>query len=339
MLQSKRWNWRGLLLLSITCLLTTTSAFALDLEMSVGGGYDDNPRLEKGSEGALFTEAEINIWWTLPLTSYPSTSITLLSFADYQLYDGLDDNWRLGGGVLTSTQLPELPCSLEFSCDVAAYRNPLVDDNEFDNLSLGSRLIWFTGPRLNLEFEASLSFEDYCRTVTAGKNKKNDGHNLNGGTGIAQPQNQQSLHNPDKSGQSKYHNQGDRSDRLVATALKAFYAFTPYLDGGSEFFWRHRHSSIDAEKRSAYGLGVNLNWHPAPTLEFIWTLSGERVPYKYDYQKEERTEKIYTSEIIASWRRGSWTISGAWNWSNRDSVVNEDDYRHNLWQGRLTYSY
>ncbi|MEA3334225.1 MAG: hypothetical protein U9Q58_11615 [Pseudomonadota bacterium] len=319
MLRSERWNWRGLLLSSIICLLTASSALALDAEMSVGSGYDDNPLLEQGSEGAAFTEAEVNIWWTVPLESYPSTSITLLSFAGYQLYDGLDDNWRLGGGVLTSTQLSELPCSLEFACDAAAYRNTLVDDNEFDNLSLGGRLVWFAGSRLNLEFEANLSWENYCRPIT--------------------PENQQNSHDPHKIGQPKHHNQGDRSDRLVATAIKAFYAFTPYLDGGSEIFWRHRHSSIDAEKRSAYGLGLNLNWHPAPTLEFIWALSGERLPYKYDYRKKERTEKIYTSEIIASWRRGSWTISGTWNWSKRDSVINEDDYRHNLWQGRLTYSY
>ncbi|MCD6269067.1 MAG: hypothetical protein J7J71_02915 [Deltaproteobacteria bacterium] len=324
--------------MSIICLLTTTCAFALELEMSVSSGYDDNPRQEKGSEGAAFTEAEINLWWILPLANYPSTSITLLSFAGYQLFDGLDDNWRLGGGVITSTQLSELPCNLEFSCDIAAYRNPLVDDNEFDNLSLGGRLIWFAGSRLNLEFEANLSWEDYCQTITSKKNKPG-GHSLDSSTDKNRPENGKDSLVPHKTGQPKYHNQGDRSDRLVTTALKASYAFTPYLDGGSGFFWRHRHSSIDAEKRSAYGLGVDLNWHPAPPLEFIWVLSGERIPYKYDYKKEEHTDKIYTSEISVSWRWGSWSISGAWNWSKRDSVINEDDYRHNLWQGRLTYSY
>jgi len=306
--------------------------------MSVSSGYDDNPRQEKGSEGAAFTEAEINLWWILPLANYPSTSITLLSFAGYQLFDGLDDNWRLGGGVITSTQLSELPCNLEFSCDIAAYRNPLVDDNEFDNLSLGGRLIWFARSRLNLEFEANLSWEDYCQTITSKKNKPG-GHSLDSSTDKNRPENGKDSLVPHKTGQPKYHNQGDRSDRLVTTALKASYAFTPYLDGGSGFFWRHRHSSIDAEKRSAHGLGVNLNWHPAPPLEFIWVLSGERIPYKYDYKKEEHTDKIYTSEISVSWRWGSWSISGAWDWSKRDSVINEDDYRHNLWQGRLTYSY
>ncbi len=311
----------------------TTSAQAFDLEMSVGGGYDDNPYQEKGSEAAAFSQAEINIWWTLPLESYPSTSITLLSFADYRLYNGLDDAWQLGGGLETSTELSWIPCSLEFFSEAAAHRNSLVDDNEFDSLSLGGRLVWPAGSRLSLEFETGLRWEDYCRTVTAGKNKKDTVHTLDDDTDGNLP------HNPDKNGQPKHHNQGDRSDRLVATALKAFYAFSPYLDAGSEFFWHHRHSSIDAEKRTTYGLGVNLNWHPTPTLEFVWALSGERIPYKYDYRKEKRTEKIYTSEITTSWRRGNWTISGAWSWSKRDSVVNEDDYRRNQWQSRLTYSY
>ena len=352
MLQSKRLDWRGLLLLSIICLLSATNTRALDLEMSVGGGYDDNPRLEKGSEGALFTQAEFNIWQTLPLAGCPSTSITLSGFADYQLYDGLDDNWQLGGGLKTSTELPGVPCSFELFSGAAAYRNPLVDDNEFDSLNFGGRLIWLATPRLSLELEAGLSWEDYCRTVAAGNNNKDSGCSSNGGAckknngcssndGACKDQSgdHQSLHDADKTEQPKHHNSGDRSDRLVTTALKTFYAFTPYLDGGSELFWRHRHSSIDAEKRSAYGLGVNFNWHPAPTLEFVWALSGERVPYKYDYRKNEHTEKIYTSEITAFWRRGNWTVSGAWNWSKRDSVVNQDDYRHNQWQGRLTYSY
>lgn len=339
MLQSERWTWRGLLILTIICLLTATSARAFDLEISIGGGYDDNPRLEKGSEGALFSRTEVNIWQTLPLASCPSTSITLSGFADYQQYDGLDDNWQLGGGLETSTELPGLPCIFELFSEAAAHRNPLIDDNDFDALGLGGRLVWLAGPRLSLEFEAALNWEDYCRPVAAGKNKKNSGCSLNDGACKNQSGDHQSPHDADKTGQPKHHNSGDRSDRLVATALKAFYAFTPYLDGGSELFWRHRHSSIDAEKRSAYGLGVNLNWHPAPTLEFVWALSGERVPYKYDYRKKERTEKIYTSEIAIFWRRGNWTISGTWNWSKRDSVVNEDDYRHNQWQSRLTYSY
>ena len=334
MLQSKRWNWLGLLLLSITCLFTATSAQAFDLEMSVGGGYDDNPYQEKGSKEAAFSQAEINIWWTLPLESYPSTSITLLSFADYRLYDGIGDSWQLGGGLESSTELSWIPCSLEFFSEAAAHRNSLVDDNEFDGLTLGSRLVWLAGSRLSLEFEAALRWEDYCRTVAAGKNKKDTDHSHDDDDA-----DNDTPHNPDKTGQPKFHNKGDRSDRLVATAMKAFYAFTPYLDGGSELFWHHRHSSIDAERRSTYGLGVNLNWHPTPTLKMVWALSGERIPYKYDYQKEKHTEKIYTSAITASWRRGNWTISGAWSWSKRDSIVNEDDYRRNQWQGRLTYSY
>ena len=334
MLRSERWNWRGLLLLSIICLLTATSARALELEMSVGGGYDDNPYQEKGSDGAAFSQAAINIWWRLPFESFPSTSITLLSFADYRLYDGLGDTWQLGGGLESSTELSWIPCNLEFFSEAVTHRNSLVDDNEFDGLSLGSRLVWLADSRLSLEFETSLNWEDYYRTVAAGKNKKGTDHSLDD-----DDSDHELPHNPNKTGQPKYHNKGDRCDRLVATTFKAFYAFSPYLDGSSEIFWHHRHSSIDAEMRSVYGLGVNFNCHPTPTLEFIWALSGERVPYKHDYRKEKRTEKIYTSEVTASWRRGNWTISGAWSWSKRDSIVNEDDYRRNQWQGRLTYSY
>ncbi len=340
MLRSERWNWRDLLLLTFVCLCLVHNTWAFDLEMSVGGGYNDNPRLEKGSEGAAFSQAEINIWQTLSLASYPSTAITFSGFADYQQYDGLDDNWQLGVGFETASKLPGLPCSIELFSEAAAYRNPLVDDNDFDALGLGGRLIWFVNSRLNLEFEAGLNWEDYLQTVASGNNKKIPGQNLNENLNNGQAKDQNILHGADKkNGQPRNHNCGDRSDRLAAAALKVFYAFSPYLDCGSELFWRHRYSSIDTERRSAYGLGVNLNWHPTPTLELFWILSGERVPYKYDFQKKERIEKIYNSEVTASWRRGNWTISGTWNWNNRDSIVNADDYRRNQWQGRLTYSY
>ncbi len=345
MLRSKKFYWRVFSIITFICLWSIPNAQAFDLEISLGGGYDNNPYLEKGSEGALFAQTELNGWQDLSLGSYPATTITLSGFAAYRQYDGLDDNWQLGGGIETSTQLSWLPCTLEFFNGAAAHRNPLVDDSDFDNLELGGRLAGLVGSRLSLEFECGISWEDYRQSVATpinnktgnSKNGTDESHNENSGN-----DHQEELdiaHDASKSGQPKHHNSGERSDRLITTAVKAFYAFNPYLEGGSELYWRHRHSSIDAERRATYGLSVNLNWHPVPNLEFVWLLSAERVPYRYDYKKEERTEKIYSSEIAVSWRRGNWTVSGAWNWSKRDSLVNEDDYQRNQWQSRLTYSY
>ena len=339
MLRSARWSWWSFIIFTLVCLGSPPGARAFDLEMSLGGGYDDNPRLEKNSEGALFSLSEINLWQNLPLDRYPSTAITLSGFANYQQFDGLDDNWQLGAGLESVTKLPGLPCIFELFSAVVAYRNPLVDDNDFDSLNLGGRLIWLAGPRLSLEIESALKWEDYRQTLTAGKRKNGAGKPQIENFNNSHQEELEITHDSDKTGQPKYHNSGDRNDRLVTAAVKAFYAFTPFLDGGSKLYWRQRHSSIGAEKRSAYGLGLNLNWHPAANLEFIWMLSGERVPYKYDYQNEDHTEKIYSSEIAASWRRGRWSISGAWSWSRRDSLVNEDDYQKNQWQSRLTYSY
>lgn len=337
--QSEKWNLWVFLFFTVICLGSLSKAQAFDLEISLGGGYDDNPRLEKDSEGAFFSQTEINLWQNVSLTSYPSTAITLSGFAGYQQFDGLDDNWQLGGGFESATKLARTPCILELFTLAAAYRNPLVDDNDCDSLMFGSRLIWLAGPRLSLEIESSLKWEDYRQTITAGKSKKGTDNLLTAPFNRSPLQELKSASDGDKGRQPKYHNFGHRSDRLVTTAVRAFYAFTPFLDGGSELYWRKRHSSIDAEKRSAYGVGVNLNWHPAPNLEFTWMLNGERVPYKYDYHNEERTEKIYNSEISISWRRGRWSISGAWDWSKRDTLVNEDNYQKNQWQSRLTYSY
>ncbi len=321
-------GWQSLLLpllLVLVCLGATTSARAFDLEISISSGHDDNPRLEKGSEEAFFTQTGLNLWWTLPLNDIPATSISTFAFADYQAYSGLDNNWQLGGGLVSATQVQQIPGTFNLFCEATSYRNPLVSDNDYDNLNLGTSFIWFARPQLSLKLETSLSWEAYCDTVTDVKQKpnKNENHHFRA----------------KESKSPKHHNVGDRSDRLFTTSLKSLYAFTPTLDGSGEISWSHRHSSIDAERRSAYGLNLNFIWQPIPPIEFNWQMGGERIPYKFDYQGHGRTEKIYNLAMEVSWYMQNLTILAAWDWSERNSTINEDDYQRNQWQIRLKYSY
>lgn len=326
MVQVVRWGCPGRLLsLLLVCFCLATPVSAFDLGFNIGSGYDDNPRLEKGSEGALFTQTELDLGWTLPLESIPAASISLFAFADYQLYSGLDNNWQLGGGLVSTTQVTTLPGTFNLFSEVAIYRNPLVNDNDFDALNIGSSFVWFADPQLSLEFETSLNWEDYCDTVINGNHRPNTNNNHNSKT-----------QKPEK---PQHHNSGDRSDRLFTTSLKSLYAFSPGIDGTSEIFWRHRHSSIDAECRSAYGLNLNFSWRPIPTVEFNWGLGGERIPYKYKYKKQTRTEKIYNLTTEISWYLQDFTFSAAWDWNDHNSTVKEDDYHRNRWQIRLKYSY
>ena len=318
-----RWKWPGLLfsLFSVFFWLVT-SATAFDLELSVNSGYDDNPRQEKGSEGALFTQTELDFDWALPQEFIPATSISLFGFAAYQCYSGLDNNWQLGSGLGTTTQVRKIPGNLSFFTEIASYRNPLISDNDYESLSLGSSFIWFAGPQLSLEIETSLAWEDYRDTITRGQHPKKNSRNVSR-----------------KAGQSAHHNSGDRNDRLFTTSLKSLYAFSPDFDGTSSVFWRRRHSSIDAECRTAYGLNLDLNWRPIPAIEFNWQLGGERSPYKYKYQKRNRTENIYKLGAEISWYLKEFTLQASFNWDKRNSSVNEGDYQRNQWQIRLKYSY
>jgi len=303
----------------------TSAASALDLELGLGGGYDDNPRQEQGSEGALFSRAELDLGWTLPQEFIPATTISLFGFAAYQCYSGLDDNWQLGGGLASATQISKIPGTLSFFSDAACYRNPLVSDNDYDNFRLGSDFTWFVGPQLSIELGSSLGWEDYCNRVSDGKHPhKNSRH---------------SKHKVQSAKLPEHHNSGDRNDRLFTTSLKSLYAFSPDFEGTGTIFWRYRHSSIDAECRQAYGLNLDLNWRPIPAVEINWELGGERVPYKYKYHKESRKENIYNLGVMISWYLHDFTLQSGWDWSKRDSIVNEDDYQRNQWQIRLKYSY
>ncbi len=319
-------KWLGLLLfLLLICFWFTSTATAFELELGLGSGYDDNPYQEKGSEGALFSRTELDLGWTLPLKFIPATTISLFGFATYQCYSGLDDNWQLGGGLASATQTSKIPGTLSFFNEAACYRNPLVSDNDYDTFSLGANFTWFAGPQLSIELETSLGWEDYCDSITSGKHPHKNSSNSKRKT--------QTVNLPE------HHNSGDRNDRLFTTSLKPLYAFSPDFDAAAAIFWRYRHSSIDAECRRAYGLNLDFNWRPIPAVEINWQLGGERVPYKYKYQKQSRTENIYNLGIMISWYLHNFTLESGWDWNKRDSIVNEDDYQRNQWQIRLKYSY
>ena len=319
-------KWPGLLLsLLLICFGLTSPATAFELELGISSGYDDNPYQEKGSEGAIFTQAELGLGSTLPLKFIPATTLSLFGFAAYQCYSGLDDNWHLGGGLASATQVTSIPGTLSFFSEAAGYRNPLVSDNDYDTLSLGSNFTWFAGPQLSIELETSLGWEDYCDSVTSGGHPHKNSSN--------------SKHKTQTANQPEHHNSGDRNDRLFTTSLKSLYAFSPDFEGAGTVFWRYRHSSIDAECRRAYGLNLDLNWRPIPAVECNWQLGGERIPYKYKYHKQSRTENIYNLGVEISWYLQNFTLQAGWDWNKRDSIVNEDDYQRNQWQIRLKYSY
>lgn len=319
-------KWQGLLFsLLLICFYLSAPAAAVELELGISSGYDDNPHQENGSEGARFSRTELDLGWALPIKLVPATTISLFGFAAYQCYSGLDDKWQLGGGLASTTQINNIPGTLSFFSEAACYRNPLVSDNDYDTFRLGSNFTWFAGPQLSIELETSLGWEDYCSRVSNGRHSHNNSSNSK--------YKNQTVNLP------KHHNSGDRNDRLFTTSLKSFYAFSPEFEGGGTIFGRYRHSSIDAECRRAYGLNLDLSWQPIPAVDINWQLGGERVPYKYKYQKKSRTENIYNFGIMVSWYLHSFTLQSCWDWSKQSSIVNEDDYQRNQWQIRLKYSY
>ncbi len=310
---------------ALVCFWLTVPATAFELELGISSGYDDNPRQEEGSGGALFSRTELNLSLTSPQKFIPATTISLFGFAAYQCLSGLDDNWYLGAGLASATSLKKVPGSLSFFGETACYRNPLISDNDYDSLSLGSNFTWFASPQLNITLETGLSWEDYCDDVTSGRHPHLNSNKFR--------------HKTQAYGRPELHISEERNDRLLTTAIKSFYAFSPDFDGTGTIFWRYRHSSVDAECRQAYGLNLDLNWHPIPAIAVDWQLGSEQVPYKYKYQKQSRTENIYNLGIIISWYLHNFTLQTGWDWDKRDSDVNEDNYHRNQWQIQLKYSY
>jgi hypothetical protein len=309
-------------------LLQGHGAAAFELSLHTAGGYDDNPYQEKGSSGAAFVESELDLDLQLPHPTGGTTTFTLQGFAGYRDYDGLDDVWQLGGGLTSSTYLSRFSGAIEFFTEAAAYRNRLVADNDFNLLSLGNRLVWFSTSRLTLEWENRIDWEEYRSAYDLpGKGSHSGKNSLQPGKS----------HPPGMT--PRHHNWGERSDRVLATELKVFYALNPFWDTTGEFFWRTRHSSIDAEKNRNFGTRLSLLWHPCKEFEGELNISAERTPYRYKLKQQKRTEKTYGAGIALAWRHKNLTLSAEWQFYNQNSDIAPDDYSRNQWLGRLKYSY
>ena len=303
-------------------------AAAFELNFHTAGGYDGNPYQEKGASGAAFVESGLDLNLQLPTPADSQTTFTLQGFAGYRDYDGLDDTWQLGGGLTSSTYLSRFSGAIEFFTEVAANRNQLVADNDFNLLSLGNRLVWFATSRLTLEWENRIDWEEYRSDYDLPGMGSHSGGNS---------RHSEKNHHPGLS--PRHHNWGDRSDRILATGLKAFFALDPFWDTTAEFFWQTRHSSIDAEKNRNFGTRLSLLWHPCQEFECELNASAERTPYRYKLKRQSRTEKIYGTGITLAWRHQGLTLSAEWQFYNRNSDIDPDDYSRNQWLGRLKYSY
>jgi len=329
-----------LLLTAATLLMVTASpSRAFDLELAVGGGYDDNPReLEKAS-GAAFTEARLEGNQKFSPATFPDTVFTLQGFAGGRLYNNVDNIWMAGGEIASSTSLNGFPGQLEFFTRAATFHNPEIDDDDYDQLKVGGRLAWFASPRLTVEWENFLSWEDYgSDNQVTGPARHPDslpdtdfGRNRKGNPG----------HDPSAPGhRPRHHNRGERDDRVMGTALRSLFAFNPYWDASGEIFWQNRHSSLDAEKSHTYGLELGLFWHPFDNLELALSANAARTPYHYDLRQESRTEKSYGSTISLTWKFAEhWSLSGSWEWYRQDSDIETDEYTRNQWYTHVNFSY
>jgi hypothetical protein len=333
-------HFRAVLLAVALLLAVAFPARAFDLDLAVGGGYDDNPReLEKAS-GSAFSEARLAASHTLASPALPELTLTLDGFAGGRIYERCDNTWMAGGGLTGAAELTLFPGRLELFSQAATYNNPEIDDDNFDQLRIGGRLVWFATPQLTLEWENALGWEDYD------SDDEVTGHPHPGGSRAAAAHDRK---NPAGSGNPalppghrppRHHNQGERSDRTMATALRAFYALNPYWELSGETFWQSRHSSLDAEKNHSYGLQLGLFWHPLDNLDLNLSANAARTPYHYDLRQQERTEKSYASILNLEWKFARhWSLSGSWEWFRQDSDIDPDEYTRNQWYAQINFSY
>jgi outer membrane protein assembly factor BamA len=308
----------------------------MDLTLSAGGGYDDNPAELRGGTGAAFAKTRLDGRQRFSLEALPSFTFALQGFAVARCYENFSDTRQLGAELEGIWQFPETPGQLELALNVADFHNPEVEDEDFNQLGVALRLNRDLNARLSLGWEGSLNWEDYGPDS---KNSQAPKPHPGNGKGVFD-KSRQSHRPPHPEPPSRHHNQGERHDRVIGSSVDTLFAINPFIDTGAEIFWQNRHSSLDSEKSSTWGGQLKFFLHPQNDLQLEIALSAARTPYRYKLQGEKRTEKTYSSTINMNYDFNShWSWSGGWEWFRQDSKTSDDEYSRNQWYTKIDFSY
>ena len=313
------------LLLAIGCIFRFTPALALDTDLEVSAGYDDNPAEVDEMDGSGFARYRARLMQSFSGDAKGADADIFLDAA-YEHYFDLEDNYRLrAGGTLDIATgndrfLPGL------FAEVSAYRDDLVADDERDELLLGGFLEWLVDARLTLTLRQAFAWSDYRNRVSLPGQRA---HSMGKGKGRGR---QQQIPVDEL---ITY----DRDDDIRSTEAAATWYVTPDVQADFSFQYRDVASSDDYESFQEVGGSARIGWFNPKVAEIFLTGFWSKLDYEDAPEDIEREDDLYGFGIGANREMGKMTLYIRYDRTVNDSPVDGENYEKAVAQCGVIYSF
>ncbi len=316
-----------LILTVFVCLVPVKRASALDTSLEFSNGYNDNVLKTPDAEGSAFCVYGMKLVQPL-FSESAATDGNLTAEAAYQDYFSTGDNYRLQAGAELTWPLYEGRIIPGILSDVLFFRDDLLEEDERDELTAGAFADWLANPYLTLGIRQTWSWADYrnsadpCRSNLLQQSENTGGKGMNSG------------HNCNGLSESQ-----TRDDRMQTTGIHSTFYFSPELEAEILGEYIRNKSSADTESYKENALSVSLAWNPAKFWEISVLGSARHFTYEKDRRNEERKDDVFHAAVRVSRFVGKFEFRVQAQWTHNDSSDENEDYRQQVMQCGIGFSF
>ena len=315
------------LLLTIGCLFPLAPAGALDTDLEISVGYDDNPAEVDDMDGSGFARYRAQLTQSF-FKETEAPDVDIFIDAAYEQYFDLENNYQLRAGASLDIPSGSDRFFPGLFAEAAAYRDDLVADDERDELILGGFVQWLVDARLTLTLRQAFAWSDYRNRVSLPGQRA---HFVDRGKGKG-PGGRQPLPVDDLITYA-------RDDDIWSTEASATYYFTADIQADFSIQYRDVASSDEFESFQEYGGSARIGWFNPKVAEIFLTGFWSKLDYEDAPQDIGREDDFYGFGIGANRQVGMITLYVRLDRTVNDSPVEGENYKKVVAECGLVYSF
>nr|WP_320049279.1 hypothetical protein [uncultured Desulfuromonas sp.] len=263
-------------LLTVLIVLMPCSARALDGQIDVGCGYDDNVETSSEKQGSGFMRYQLQLYQ--PVMERDAFYIEAYGQATAYQFWRTEDRREFLLGVSCLNRWRQGDWHSQFYVEGHSYRDELVAEDEYTAVEGGCQLEHFVDEHLILALSGHYRYADYRQGYTrGGSNGISAGLGKGNGNG-------QGIHQPGSKGEMAVDE--SRRDREFGFIGLIEYRFNADLFSTLDVFYRDNDSTLAWESYQSYG--VEHGWQFQLTSQLNSELWGSWLTRDYNESDEQQ---------------------------------------------------
>ena len=313
------------LLLTVGYLYLCTPVLALDTDLEITIGYDDNPAEVNDTDGSGFARYRIQLGQSF-FKDAKGPDVDIYFDTAYDHYFDLEDNYRLRAGAT----LDAAPGFARFHpglfTEAVAYRDDLVADDERDELVFGGFIQWVVDAQFTLTFRELFSRVDYRNRVSLPGQRAHNTGRRKGPGGHQQPPDDDLI-------------TFTRDDDIWSSEAVATYYISADIQADLSFRYRDVASSDNFESLQEYGGSARIGWFNPKMVEIFLSGFWSSLEYEEAPQNIDRSDDFYGFGVGANREMGKITVYLQFDRIINDSPVEGENYEKAVAQCGIVYSF